>query len=107
MKAVDILGGVDLYVERNMNYDDPFANLSIHLTKGYQHLDGQKAGQYGRFRYDELGDIGGVQRQQRFLKALSDEMFRFGSDLQVAGADVNAQAVCFYRHVGIYHAETG
>jgi len=79
MKAVDILGGVDLYVERNMNYDDPRANVSIHLTNGYQHLDGQKAGQYVQFRYDELGDIGRVQRQQRFLKALSDELFCFGS----------------------------
>lgn len=79
MKAVDILGGVDLYVERDMNYDDPYANLSIHLTKGYQHLDGEKAGEYVRFRHDELGDIGRVQRQQRFLKALSEEMFQFGT----------------------------
>lgn len=83
MKAVDILGGVDLYVERNMNYEDPYAKLSIHLTKGYQHLDGEKAGQYVRFRYDELGDIGRVQRQQRFLQALSDEMFRVGTILKL------------------------
>lgn len=83
MKAVDILGGVDLYVERNMNYDDPYANLSIHLTKGYQHLDGDKAGQYVRFRHDELGDIGRVQRQQRFLKSLSTEMFQFGTILKL------------------------
>jgi polyisoprenyl-teichoic acid--peptidoglycan teichoic acid transferase len=79
MKAVDILGGVDLYVERNMNYEDPYANLSIHLTKGYQHLDGQKAGEYVRFRHDELGDIGRVQRQQRLLKTLGDEMFQIGT----------------------------
>lgn len=79
IKVVDILGGVNLNVERAMNYDDPYQNLSIHLSKGYQHLDGQKAGEYVRFRHDELGDIGRVQRQQRFLKALSEEIFQFGT----------------------------
>lgn len=79
VKIVDILGGVDLYVESNMNYTDPYANLNIDLSKGFQHLNGEQAGQYVRFRHDELGDIGRVQRQQRFMKALSDEMFKFGT----------------------------
>ncbi|MBP2653305.1 MAG: tagU [Firmicutes bacterium] len=81
--AVDVLGGVDLYVENDMDYDDPYANLSIHLSKGLQHLDGLSAGEYVRFRHDELGDIGRVQRQQRFLKALRDEMFSFGTILKL------------------------
>lgn len=79
IKVIDILGGVDLYVEQNMNYNDPYADLEIHLVKGYQHLDGNKAGQYVRFRHDELGDIGRVQRQQRLLKALSDQMLQVGT----------------------------
>ncbi|HWQ60792.1 MAG TPA: LCP family protein [Negativicutes bacterium] len=79
ISVVDILGGVDMYVEDNMNYDDPYGALSIHLKKGYQHLDGEKAGQYVRFRHDELGDIGRVQRQQRFLKAMIDEMLQVGT----------------------------
>ena len=83
IKVVDILGGVDLYVEDNMKYEDPYANLTIELTKGYQHLDGEKAGQYVRFRHDELGDIGRVQRQQRFLKALSEEVLQVGTILKV------------------------
>jgi LCP family protein required for cell wall assembly len=83
INIVDILGGVDLYVEQNMNYDDPYGGLSIHLKKGYQHLDGEKAGQYIRFRHDELGDIGRVQRQQRFLKAMSDEMLQVGTLLKL------------------------
>lgn len=73
IKTIDILGGVDLYVENNMHYEDPYADLVINLTKGYQHLDGSQAGQYIRFRSDELGDIGRVQRQQRFLKALAEQ----------------------------------
>lgn len=79
IKVIDILGGVDLYVEQDMSYQDPYADLDIHLKKGYQHLDGGKAGQYVRFRHDELGDIGRVQRQQRLLKALSDQMFQVGT----------------------------
>jgi LCP family protein required for cell wall assembly len=73
IKVIDILGGIDLYVENDMNYEDPYANLVIHLSKGYQHLDGNKSGQYVRFRSDELGDIGRVQRQQRFLKAMVEK----------------------------------
>ncbi len=79
ISVVDILGGVDMYVEQDMNYEDPYCGLSIHLKKGFQHLDGEKAGQYVRYRHDELGDIGRVQRQQRFLKAMSDEMLQVGT----------------------------
>ena len=79
IQIMDILGGVDLYVDHNMNYEDPYANLKIHLQQGFQHLDGEKAGEYVRFRHDELGDIGRVQRQQKFFKALSSEFFSVGN----------------------------
>lgn len=79
IKVVDILGGVDLNVEQDMDYEDPYENLSIHLHKGPQHLNGEKAGEYVRFRHDELGDIGRVERQERFLKALSNQMFQAGT----------------------------
>ena len=82
IKVIDILGGVNLYVEQNMQYEDPYANLTIELAKGYQHLDGEKAGQYVRFRHDELGDIGRVQRQQKFLKALSEELLQASTILK-------------------------
>lgn len=83
IKVVDILGGVNLTVEHNMNYDDPYENLSIHLSKGYQHLDGEKAGEYVRYRHDELGDIGRVERQQNFLKALNSQMLQSGTILKL------------------------
>ena len=83
IKVVDILGGVDLNVEHDMNYDDPYENLSIHLSKGNQHLDGEKAGQYVRFRHDELGDIGRVERQQHFLQALNSQMLQSGTILKL------------------------
>lgn len=83
IKTVDILGGVDLYVENNMHYEDPYADLVIHLTKGYQHLDGNQAGQYVRYRSDELGDIGRVQRQQRFLKAVTEQTLQASTILKI------------------------
>ena len=76
IRVVDALGGVDLFVEADMNYEDPYANLKIHLKKGFQHLNGQQAGQYVRFRHDEMGDIGRVGRQQKFLKALAAQAIR-------------------------------
>ncbi|SDE72847.1 LCP family protein [Sporomusa acidovorans] len=83
IKVIDILGGVDLYVENDMKYQDPYADLTIHINKGYQHLDGEKAGEYVRFRSDELGDIGRVQRQQRFLKAMAQEMMQVSTIFKV------------------------
>jgi len=83
IKTIDQLGGVDLYVENNMHYEDPYANLEIHLSKGYQHLDGSQAGQYVRFRSAELGDIGRVQRQQRFLKAFTEQTLQVSTLLKL------------------------
>lgn len=73
---IDILGGIDLYVETDMNYEDPEAGLSIHIPQGYQHLDGDTAQKYLRYRGQELGDVGRVQRQQRFLKALYEQILQ-------------------------------
>lgn len=81
--VIDIIGGIDYYVENDMDYEDPYADLSIHIEHGFQHMDGKKAGEYIRFRNDEMGDIGRVQRQQRFLKALASEMFSIGNVVKV------------------------
>ena len=67
---INTLGGIDAYVEADMDYDDPEAGLSIHLKKGYQHMDGETAQKYLRYRGTELGDVGRVQRQQKFVRAL-------------------------------------
>ena len=58
-----------------MYYEDPYAALVIDIKHGYQHLDGKRAGEYVRFRKDELGDIGRVQRQQKFMKAAAAQIF--------------------------------
>ncbi len=71
---VDALGGVPIYVEKRMNYDDYSGKLHIHLDKGMHVLDGTQAVGYLRFRHDGLGDIGRTQRQQWFLKGLLEKI---------------------------------
>ena len=76
---IDILDGVDYYVPENMDYDDPYQNLHIHLDKGMQHFDGKKAEQYMRFRkgnrakvtknYDG-SDLKRIDAQQNFIREL-------------------------------------
>ena len=72
-KLVDIVGGVEIDVEKNMRYTDRWGGLYINLKKGPQLLNGEKAMQYVRFRHDALGDIGRIERQQKFLKALAEK----------------------------------
>ncbi|MBQ6006523.1 MAG: LCP family protein [Selenomonadaceae bacterium] len=69
-ELIDTLGGLDIYVEENMDYDDEVAGLSIHIPQGYQHLSGEEVQKYLRYRGEKLGDVGRVQRQQKFIKAL-------------------------------------
>lgn len=67
---VEALGGVDIYVEKNMHYNDYAGNLHINFTKGKHHLTGKDAVEYLRFRHDAMGDIGRTQRQQWFLRGV-------------------------------------
>ena len=67
---VGALGGVDIYVEKNMRYNDNAGHLHINFTKGNHHLTEKDVVEYLRFRHDALGDIGRTQRQQWFLRGL-------------------------------------
>lgn len=68
---VDILGGVEIEVDKRMYYRT--YDGMIDIEKGYQRLDGEKALQYVRYRHDAMGDITRVERQQNFLIALAGE----------------------------------
>ncbi|MBQ0055756.1 MAG: LCP family protein, partial [Synergistaceae bacterium] len=69
-KLVDAFGGVDIDVKKRMRYVDRAGHLDINFQPGMQHMDGKNALLYVRFRKDAQGDIGRVQRQQQFIKAL-------------------------------------
>lgn len=72
-KLIDALGGVTVYVPKDMKYKDESQHLFINLKAGKQHLNGDKALQLLRFRHDENGDIGRIQRQQMVIRALIDQ----------------------------------
>ena len=68
---VDLFGGLDFYVPRDMYWDmRDNGDILINLKEGMQHLDGAKAQQLVRFRRYALGDVQRAQVQQDFIKAL-------------------------------------
>ena len=71
-EIIDAIDGIDIDVEKRMYYEDPWddnGGLVIDLYPGMQHMTGDKAIQYVRFR-DGEGDIGRIGRQQHFMKAV-------------------------------------
>ena len=83
-ELVDAIGPVWFDVPYDMNYDDGTQDLYIHLNAGYQEIDGDKAMQLLRWRKNNkiengklivyggypTGDLGRIQTQQDFLKAV-------------------------------------
>jgi len=74
-KLVDLVGGVDIFVGKAMKYKDVRGHLDINIPAGKQHMNGETALKYVRFRNDSLGDIGRIQRQQQFIKAMIQKMY--------------------------------
>lgn len=86
VEIVDLVGGIDIDVERDMDYDDTWQDFHVHLKKGYQHLDGTQAHGYVRWRQnnprskggdgavDPLGDLGRVERQQKVIRILAGKL---------------------------------
>ncbi|SEU29023.1 LCP family protein [Paenibacillus sp. NFR01] len=85
IKLVDAVGGIDYEVEKDMVYkttaDGP--EYDIDLKAGYQHLDGNKALQYVRFRHDATSDFTRTERQRGFLKAVADKVISTTSILKL------------------------
>lgn len=81
-QIVNTIGGVTVEVPFNMNYDDPYQNLYIHLNKGTQRLTGAQAEQFVRFRKNNDGtgfadgDVGRIRNQQKFIKAAISELLK-------------------------------
>ena len=82
-QIVDAMGGVWFDVPRDMNYDDPYQDLSIHQEKGYRLLSGDDAMQVLRYRHDNDmsygypdGDLGRIKTQQAFLSAMVEQLLQ-------------------------------
>lgn len=93
---VDYLGGVDVDIPLDMNYDDPVQNLHIHFTKGTHHLDGQGAMEAARYRHDNSDspnynanqwytDIQRNEMQQQILVKLAKKVLAWDSLTKING----------------------
>ena len=82
---IDALGGVSVDVKNSaalrlagpngpVDYDDSWGHLHVHLKPGIQHLDGQQAVGYARFRHDWCSDPCRILRQQQVIHAIADKL---------------------------------
>jgi LCP family protein required for cell wall assembly len=89
----DVLGGVEVNVPKRMYYVDNSQGLSIDLQPGLQTLKGRDLEGFLRWRHDEEGDIGRIDRQKLVLEALFRKLIqphnlvRLPSLLSAAGKD--------------------
>ncbi len=80
VQIVDAIGGVDVYVQEPMHYDDPLQNLHIHINAGQQHLDGKTAEGFVRFRSGYVqADIARMDAQKIFMTAFFKKLLSFSS----------------------------
>ena len=78
---IDAIGGIEMYIDRNMDYDDDAQNLHIHFKEGETVLlDGEKSEEFIRWRKNNDGsgfvdgDLGRISNQQRFMQAVFKKM---------------------------------
>ncbi len=89
-KMVDALGGVDVDVPHEMHYHDKWGHLSIDLMPGLQHLDGDQAIGFARYRHPDAGmkptvedgDDRRMARQHILLRAMVDRAKSFANVTQ-------------------------
>ncbi|WP_216900244.1 LCP family protein [Synechococcus sp. CCY 9618] len=75
-QMADMLGGIEVDVPKRMFYVDRSQGLSIDLQPGVQTLRGKDLEGFLRFRHDETGDLGRMDRQQLALKSLFRKLTR-------------------------------
>lgn len=73
-KLFETLGPVEVLVEKPMHYRDRAGRLNIALEPGVNKLDATQLEEYVRFRHDAKGDIGRIERQQWFLRAMKKKL---------------------------------
>jgi LCP family protein required for cell wall assembly len=80
VEAVDTIGGVDIYVEKEI--DDPlypdnaYGYDPLYIPAGLQHMDGKIALKYARTRHSG-SDFDRLRRQQQVIMAVRDKVLRF------------------------------
>lgn len=80
-QMIDRIGGVSFNVPMDMDYEDPYQDLVIHLKAGQQRLSGDQAVQLARWRHNNDlsigypdGDLGRIRTQQQLLRAILNQL---------------------------------
>lgn len=91
--VIDELGGIEVNVDMDMCYIDTADGTEIHLNKGIQELDGERALGFVRYRHstnkcggertEESSDLERNERQQKVLSAMLDKMTSIGGLLKL------------------------
>jgi LCP family protein required for cell wall assembly len=71
---IDQAGGVEVDIPKRMVYHDQTDGLNIDFWPGKKVLNGKESVAFLRFRHDSLGDIGRIQRQQAFMRAIKGKL---------------------------------
>ena len=93
-RMADAIGGIEINVPKRMAYTDRSQGLFIDLQPGLQNLKGRDLEGFLRFRHDEMGDIGRLERQQLAWQALfrkltrPEHLVRLPARLSAAGKDL-------------------
>jgi len=93
-RMADAIGGIEVNVPKRMYYVDNSQGLYIDLQPGVQTLKGRQLEGFLRFRHDEMGDIGRIERQQLALQGLfhkltrPEQLVRLPILLSAAGKDL-------------------
>ena len=94
-RVAEALGGIEVDVPKRMYYVDSRQDLYIDLYPGRQLLKGQELIGYLRFRNDEMGDIGRMERQREVFQKVFSKLIqpstlsRLPELLQIAGEDID------------------
>ncbi|MBQ3378532.1 MAG: LCP family protein [Clostridia bacterium] len=76
-EVVDTIGGVEVDVQQDMQYEDPYQDLVIDIKAGRQVLNGEKAEGFVRFRSGYAdADLGRIKAQKQFIAAFIKTMLK-------------------------------
>jgi LCP family protein required for cell wall assembly len=93
-KVAEALGGVEVDVPKRMYYVDNAQGLYIDLYPGRQLLKGEELEGFLRFRHDEQGDLGRMERQRQVMAQVFGKLAqpatiaKLPALLEIAGSDM-------------------
>lgn len=86
-RAIDKIGGLQIVVDKKLDYDDSWGNLHIHLKPGKQVVNGEQAIGFARYRKSNDGkgdsDLVRIERQQQLLSALKIKLCKPGVVMKI------------------------